>query len=153
MLLALSLFAEVNVGDNAPDFSLKTLDGKKTYTMKDFKGKVVLLNLWASWCRGCKKEMPEFISFQKEMPKDFRVVAVNLDNSKDKAKTFLSTLKREIPFVVLYDSKKELAKAYDCSALPTSYLIDKNGIVKRSIIGRLNEEQIKKLQKEIEQLR
>jgi len=152
LLLTLSLFAEVNVGDKAPNFSLKTLDGKKTYTMKDFKGKVVLLNLWASWCKGCKKEMPEFISLQKETPRDFRIVAVSLDDSKEKAEGFLSTLKQEIPFLVLHDSKKELAKAYDCSAMPSSYLIDKDGTIRQMIIGSLDRDEIKTLQKEIKQL-
>jgi len=152
LLLTFNLFAEVNVGDKAPDFTLKTLDGKKTHTMKDFKGKVVLLNLWASWCKGCKKEMPEFISLQKHNTKGFALVAVSLDDSKDKAEHFLSTLKQQIPFTVLHDSKKHLAKAYACSAMPSSYLIDKNGMIKQVIIGSLDSNDIKALQKKINQL-
>ena len=151
-LLTFSLFGEMNVGDKAPNFTLKTLDGKKTHTMKDFNGKVVLLNLWASWCKGCKKEMPEFISLQKHNTKGFRLVAVNLDDSEEKAEHFLSTLKQKIPFTVLHDGKKDLAKAYGCSAMPSSYLIDKNGMIKQVIIGSFDSDDIQALQKEIDQL-
>lgn len=152
-LLTFSLFAGVNVGDKAPDFTLKTLDGKKTHTMKDYRGKVVLLNLWASWCKGCKKEMPEFISLQKHNTKGFELIAVNLDDSRDNATHFLSTLKQKIPFTVLHDSKKNLAKAYSCSAMPSSYLIDKNGVIKQVIIGSLDSNDIKILQDEINTLK
>ena len=152
-LLTFSLCAGVKVGDKAPDFTLKTLDGKKTHTMKDFKGKVVLLNLWASWCKGCKKEMPEFVSLQKHNTKGFELVAVSLDDSKEKAEHFLSTLKQKIPFTVLHDSKKHLAKAYSCSAMPSSFLIDKNGVIKQIIIGSLDSNDIKVLQNEINKLK
>ena len=152
-LLTFSLLAGANVGDKAPDFTLKTLDGKKTHTMKDFRGKVVLLNLWASWCKGCKKEMPEFVSLQKHNTKGFELVAVSLDDSKEKAEHFLSTLKQKIPFTVLHDEKKNLAKAYRCSAMPSSYLIDKNGVIKQVIIGSLDSNDIKILQDEINTLK
>jgi len=152
-MLTFDLFAGVKVGDKAPEFTLKTLDGKKTHTMKDFKGKVVLLNLWASWCKGCKKEMPAFISLQKNNKKGFALLAVSLDNSKDKAIHFLSTLKQKIPFTVLHDSKKNLANAYSCSAMPSSYLIDKNGIIKQVIIGSLDSNDMKVLQDEIHGLK
>jgi len=152
-LLTFFLFAEVNVGDKAPNFTLKTLDGKQIHTMQEFKGKVVLLNLWASWCKGCKKEMPEFITLQKQNTKDFKLVAVSLDDSKDKASHFLSTLKQKIPFTVLHDSKKHLAKAYSCSAMPSSYLIDKNGVIQQILIGSLNHNDIKVLQEKINALK
>ena len=152
-LLTFFLFAEVNVGDKAPNFTLKTLDGKQTHTMQDFKGKVVLLNLWASWCKGCKKEMPAFVALQKNNKKGFELVAVSLDDSKDKATHFLSTLNQKIPFTVLHDSKKQLGKAYSCSAMPSSYLIDKNGVIKQVIIGSLDSNDIKTLQNEINKLK
>lgn len=157
LLLSLSLHAGISEGDKAPNFSLKTLDGKKTYTMQSLKGNVVLLNLWASWCKGCKKEMPEFFKLQKSDKKGFKILTVNVDNKAGKAEKFLSLVERKTgiktPFISLYDSQKSVAKAYKCEALPSSYLIDKNGIIRDVIIGSLNADDIKQLKIEINKLK
>jgi len=156
LTLSLGLFAGVSEGDKAIDFNLKALNGTKTYSMKNFKGKVVLLNLWASWCKGCKKEMPEFFHLQKSMGSSFKIVAVNVDSSSSKGLKFLKSIEAKTgiktPFVSLKDPSKSLAKAYKCSAMPSSYLIDKKGIIRAVIIGSLNSSDISKLKKEIRKL-
>ncbi len=149
LLIALTVysFAGVRVGQQAPDFNLPDIFTGKTYTMKDFKGKVVLLNLWASWCTGCQAEMPEFFKLQKEFEgKDFIIVAVSVDNSKEKAIRFLKEVSEktgiETPFVVLWDKNKKVARKYRPRGMPSSYLIDKNGKLIKLFIGSFTSENI-----------
>lgn len=151
------LYARVSEGDTAKNFTLHTLDGKKTYSMKDFKGEVVLLNLWASWCKGCKKEIPEFVALQKSYKKGFKLVTVNLDDNPQNAKKFLHSLENKtgtkIPFICLSDLKKSVAKAYKCSAMPSSYLIDKQGKIHNIIVGSLDKDEIEQLKMIINKLK
>ena len=156
-VLALNLLAAVGEGDRAPDFTLKSLDGAKRYSMADFKGEVVLLNLWASWCDGCKKEMPEFFELQKAYGSGFKIVAVGIDNESNASRKFLESLEADLqyktPFVALYDPEKSLPKAYGAMGMPSSYLIDKNGVVRQVIIGSLDKDGISELKHAIDALR
>jgi len=148
-------FAKPKVGEKAPNFELPDIFTGKTYTMEDFKGKVVLLNLWASWCTGCKAEMPEFFKLQQEY-KDFVIVAITVDNSKEKAVEFLKSIEEKTgiktPFIVLWDKEKKVAKIYRPRGMPSSYLIDKNGVLRKVFIGSFNEDNIKALKSEIDKL-
>ena len=140
LLLAVTSFAAPQVGDKAIAFDLpELLKQEKNIQMKDYDNKLVLFNVWASWCKGCKKEMPFFHKLGKKFAKDgFEVVAVNIDKKDKKAKGFLDKLdnkldeKAKITFV--YDKKKSLAKAYEAKAVPFSLLI-KNGIIIKSYLG------------------
>lgn len=157
MVLGLQLFAGVCEGDKAVAFDLKTLEGSKSYQMDDFKGKVVLLNLWGSWCSGCKKEMPEFFKLQKESDKGFEIVAVSIDNKASESEKFLHSLEEELgyktPFLTLHDPKKSLPKAYGSVAMPSSYLIDKEGVVRAVIVGSLDSDDIEELKLEIKKIK
>ncbi len=157
LTLAFTLNAAISEGDKAPNFTLKTLDGKKSQTLKDLQGNVVLVNLWASWCKGCKKEMPEFFKLQKAYKKGFKIVAVSVDDDASKAQKFLHSVEKHtgvnVPFITLHDSQKSVAKSYHCAAMPSSYLIDKNGMIKEIIVGSLNADDIKVLKREINQLK
>jgi len=157
LALGLQLFAGISEGDPAVDFNLHTLDGKKSYSMKSFKGQVVLLNLWASWCKGCKKEMPEFFDLQKSYKNGFKIVAVSIDDKAQKSVDFLQSVekkkKMKTPFTVLHDPNKSLPKAYHAAGMPASYLIDKEGVVRLMIIGSLNESEIEQLKLEIDKLK
>jgi len=156
MALSIGLFAGVSEGDKALGFNLKSLNGK-SYSMNSFKGKVVLLNLWASWCSGCKKEMPEFYKLQKSMGRNFKIVAVSIDKNSADAKSFLASVNKKThmktPFVVLHNPSKSLAKAYKAQAMPSSYLIDKKGIIRAVIVGSLNHNDIVQLKAEIRKLK
>ncbi len=128
-------------GQQALDFKLPGLyDTSKTYTLADFTGKVVLLNIWASWCTGCQAEMPEFISLAEEFKeKGFVIVAVSVDNAPSKAVDFLKDLEtktgKKLNFTVLYDKDKVIAKDYKPRGMPASYLIDKNGKLSNIFLG------------------
>jgi len=150
------VFAIPKLNAPAPDFELPALDGTKTYSLEDFKGKVVLLNFWASWCTGCKAEMPEFIKLQEEYKdKGFVILAVNVDRSPEKAKKFLRELENltgmKVNFIVLYDGKKKVIKKYRPIGMPSSYLINKNGVLVKYFPSSFTEENVDVLKRAIEE--
>jgi len=158
LALGLNLYAGISLGDKAPNFTLKSIDDTTTYTLKQFKGNVVILNLWTSWCKGCKKEMPAFFKFQKEYKNsNVKIIAINLDDNTQKAKKFLHSIETKLgyktPFIVLQNPNKSVAKAYQCGAMPSTYIIDKNGNIQDLIVGSLNDDDIKQLKVEINKLK
>jgi peroxiredoxin len=118
----------------APEFALKDADGK-TVHLADYKGKVVLLDFWATWCPPCKLEIPWFIDMQrKNKDKGFEVLGVAMDdNGWEDVKPFLSEMKVNYRVVVGDD---EIAKAYGgVEDLPTTFLIDRDGKIAAVHVG------------------
>jgi len=157
LLLTSALFSGAQVGDKAPNFKLNTLNHKTSVQLSSLRGQTVLLNLWASWCKGCKKEMPEFFKLQKSYKKGFKIVTVSVDDEASKSQKFLHSVEKKVgyktPFITLHDTKKNVAKAYQCSAMPSSYLIDKNGVIRNIIIGSMDDADIQALKQEINHLK
>ena len=122
------------VGNPAPDFQLPNLDGK-TVSLSDLRGKPVLLNFWASWCRPCRDEMPHIQQVYEEWSdKGLVVLAINLGESSSKVKEFVQSY--GLPFPVLLDTKGDIAQKYNVRGLiPTTFFIDKNGIIQVKKIG------------------
>ena len=147
-------------GDVEPayDFNLPDIfDESKVYSLEDFKGKVVLINLWASWCTGCKKEMPLFHFIQARYSnKGFTFIAVNIDDNKKNALKFLKKLEKKMDtklnFPVVYDKDKELAEKYNPLGLPASYLIDRNGDLAQKFIGSFDNSNVINLTLAIDRL-
>ncbi|WP_299197768.1 TlpA disulfide reductase family protein [Thermocrinis sp.] len=124
------------------ELSFLTLDGKEV-RLSDYKGKVVLVNFWASWCPPCKEEMPIFEKvYQKYNDKNFVILAVNMDTSEGALKEFLEKNRYSFPIVRI---KGEAG--LNIPGLPTSYLVDKDGSVKKIRLGvyRELEEDLSKL--------
>jgi cytochrome c biogenesis protein CcmG/thiol:disulfide interchange protein DsbE len=124
------------------ELRLLTLDGKEV-KLSDYKGKVVLVNFWASWCPPCKEEMPVFEKvYQKYNDKNFVILAVNMDTSEGAMKEFLEKNRYSFPMVRI---KGEAG--LNIPGLPTSYLVDKDGSVKKIRLGiyRELEEDLSKL--------
>jgi cytochrome c biogenesis protein CcmG/thiol:disulfide interchange protein DsbE len=124
------------------ELSFLTLDGKEV-KLSDYKGKVVLVNFWASWCPPCKEEMPSFEKvYQKYNDKNFVILAVNMDTSEGALKEFLEKNRYSFPIVRI---KGEAG--LNIPGLPTSYLVDKDGSVKKIRLGvyRELEEDLSKL--------
>jgi len=120
-------------GELAPDFQLQNLDGK-TVALKDFRGKTVLLNFWASWCSPCRAEMPYLQQIYEEWSdREFVLLTVNIGESPARVKEFLETNNLSLP--VFLDAKKNVAQKYNVTAIPTSFFVDKNGIIQAKIIG------------------
>ncbi|MCX7721094.1 TlpA family protein disulfide reductase [Dictyoglomus thermophilum] len=132
------------VSENSPavDFTLPDIKGKK-YTLSSFKGNVVLLNFWATWCPPCRYEVPMLDRIQKEYKNEkFKVVAVSLDSDVNSLKEYLKSV--SISFLVLSDSKGSVGYIYNILAIPTSFLIDKKFIVRKIYLGILPEKEFKK---------
>ncbi|QSZ40982.1 redoxin domain-containing protein [Sulfurimonas aquatica] len=154
LFLTLSLLAAPKVGDKAVSFELPNLyDASKKSLNSDFEGKVILLNIWASWCPGCKEEMPLFVKLQEEFDKkDFSIVLANIDSEAINAISFLEEVDDDAILTALYDESKKLPKEYRCIGLPSSYLIDKSGTIVEVYVGALNENAIVKLKEKIKNL-
>ncbi|MDP2682798.1 MAG: redoxin domain-containing protein [Deltaproteobacteria bacterium] len=112
----------------APDFVLNTLDGKKV-SLKGFKGKAVFLNFWATWCPPCTIEMPSMETIHKRFKdKGLIVVAVNSEEGEKKVSKFIK--KKGYTFLVLLDTDGSVTSdSYRTVGLPTTYLIDRQGMV------------------------
>jgi peroxiredoxin len=122
----------VVVGDLAPSFTLPSLSGEKS--LKEFQGRVVLINFWATWCPPCLEEMPTLEYLSKSYGGDGLVVlGVSLDEGWEPVKAFLK--KHPLSFEILLDQNGEVASLYGTYRLPESYLIDSQGIVRRKYVG------------------
>ena len=108
-----------------PEFSLVTPEGKKI-SLKDFRGKTIFLNFWATWCVPCREEMPAIEKLYQEYKDDnFVVLAVNVKDRKQEAVAFIKELKLTYP--VALDPEAEVAQLYGAWGLPTTYLIGPKG--------------------------
>jgi thiol-disulfide isomerase/thioredoxin len=111
-------------GQPAPDFALRSLVSKEPITLSAFRGKVVLLDFWASWCLPCKKLMPKLSELKSRLP-ELEVVAVSVDADPNKALTFLRSVEPDL--VAAHDAKQKTAEDYALEGMPTCFLIDKQG--------------------------
>ncbi len=118
----------------APDFRLENLEGK-LIELKSLKGKVVLLNFWATWCGPCKEEMPSMENlYQRFDRKDFTLLAVSVDfEEREKVKRFIE--KKGYTFPILLDPKGKVLDLYRVRAIPTTFLIDRRGAIFGKAIG------------------
>ena len=123
----------ISIGNRAIDFELQTLDGK-TVKLSDYRGKPVLLNFWATWCGPCRSEMPYLQQINDSYSASGLVLlAVDIDESPDTVKKFMADL--NLSLTVPMDVGKKVAKAYGITAIPSTFLIDKNGIIQQKILG------------------
>jgi thiol-disulfide isomerase/thioredoxin len=144
-------------GQPAPDFVLPGLLDAQTQSLKDLQGKVVLLNIWASWCSGCREEMADLMSVQEHYgPRGFAIVTVNIDNSASRAVGFIKSLeersKKKTGLILLFDKDKAVSKDYRQRAMPTSYLIDRQGILKKIYPGSFTKDTIGALKTAIDEV-
>ena len=118
---------EVKDHPPAPDFTLTNPAGKKV-SLKDYRGKVVFLNFWASWCEPCRGEMPAMDKLYREFKaKGFEILAVNVKDKQEDALKMLKALK--ISYPVALDPDGEIGLLYGAWAMPSTYLIDRKGVV------------------------
>ena len=147
LLLALTLAAAthflgdelfpVEVGSKAPDIAAQTIDGtKRTKTLADYKGKIVIVNLWATWCEPCRDEMPSMEKLYREFgPQGLEIVAVSVDNpgSEETIRAFAKEL--GLTFEILHDPAKEVARRYQVTGYPESFVIGREGIIRRKVFA------------------
>ena len=120
-------------GQLEPDFSLRDLDGR-TVALADYRGKVVLLNFWATWCEPCRQEIPEFIQLQKSNSK-LQILGISLDDSEEPVHSFYNEFKMNYPVAV---GDAALATRYGgILGLPITFLIGCDGRISVKHIGEV----------------
>lgn len=133
----------IEVGQRAPDFELATLSGE-TVKLSDYRGQKVMLNFWATWCPPCRAEMPDMEKFYHEMKGEIEILAINIDTNNDVA-GFIKEM--GVTFPILLDTKENVMKNYQIISIPTTFLIDENGIIKEKTIGAMTYDYMKKIYK------
>jgi len=126
----------VMVGSKAPNFRAATLDGHGEKTLNDYKGQVVVLNVWATYCEPCKKELPSFERLYQEYgPKGLKLVAVSVDAgvSDDSIRTFARNF--GVTFEILHDSAGTIEQAYQTTGYPETFVIGREGDIRKKFIG------------------
>ena len=117
----------------APDFTLSNPDGKKL-TLKNYRGKLVFLNFWATWCESCRAEMPAMERLYREFKgQGFEVLAVNVKDKRSDALAFVKKLKLSYP--IMMDPEGEIGLLYGAFGMPATYLIDEKGMVLARLWG------------------
>ena len=139
-------------GRPAPDFVLKSISGDNL-RLSEYKGQVVMINFWATWCGPCRQEMPDLDALYKRYERfGFVLLGVNIDENDDKAQRMAREL--QISFPVLFDRDKEVSRLYQVDAMPTTVLIDQDGTVRhvhrgfRTGYTETYQEQLRKLLRE-----
>jgi thiol-disulfide isomerase/thioredoxin len=152
VLIAIPVFTfSQEIGKAPAGFSGKTLSGDNI-SLSDYIGKVTLLDVWASWCKPCKEEFPYLIElYNQYSDKDFSVLAVNIDEEKENAKKFLTNLNKDVSFKIMFDPDSKVPTLYKIEAIPTTYILDKKGILRYIHIGFMSSDK-DKYKNEIETL-
>ena len=122
----------------ATDFTLPTLDNKEQ-SLSEARGKVVILNFWASWCEPCKTEMPHFQTYYEQYQKDVEILAVNFTKKDQVNQVEKFAEQHELTFPILLDETGETSIMYGAFALPTTIIIDRQGQIAHEILGPLDE--------------
>lgn len=148
LLLGLLVFINCSRKEDSSikGLSFKTLDGK-IYKWEDLRGKVLIVDFWATWCEPCKKSLPELDAIYKDYKGEVLVIGFSKDNSEADVKRFLEVVKVSYPIAM---SSQKLERMFGgILGLPTSFLVDKNGKIVRRFLGyvpkEVLEENIKRL--------
>jgi thiol-disulfide isomerase/thioredoxin len=133
MITTTSIMA-AEIGSAMPECALTSLADKQPFNLQQFKGKVIYVDFWASWCGPCAKSFP----FMNELSLDFKdkglqVIGVNLDEVSADAQSFLARYPAN--FVITADTGEQCAKSFGVQAMPSTYLVDRNGTVRHVHLG------------------
>jgi len=123
------------IGDAAPAFSVQ--DSDRSVSLEQFRGQVVILNFWATWCPPCQEELPSLIAMQgKTRAKGIVVLGVSIDVDDDAYHRFLK--QRSVNFLTVRDPEQKVSNIYGTHGWPESYIIDRQGILRRKVIGPID---------------
>jgi cytochrome c biogenesis protein CcmG, thiol:disulfide interchange protein DsbE len=146
----------VAVGSSAPPFVASTVtDQPQRRSLQDYRGQVVLLNVWATWCTSCKEEIPSLVALNRDFgPRGLKIVAVSIDEGADAAPRVRAFMEQYgVSFDVLHDPTAEISRKYQVTGVPENFVIGPDGIIRkkayvqdwnsaenRALIARLLEE-------------
>ena len=126
----------INIAFN---FELEDLDGNLV-KLSDYKGQMVILNFFATWCKPCVDEAPELEAFEQEYGKDYKLLIIDIGETKDRVKKFID--KHETTSTYLFDFKRDVYKQYGLVGQPETFVIDKNGIIREHYKGPLTKQEL-----------
>ncbi|AJQ27185.1 TlpA family protein disulfide reductase [Pelosinus fermentans] len=129
---------DVKVGKNSPSFTLDSLAGNQVTVGKT--GRITVINFWATWCPPCLEEMPELEKFAKKNQQKVQFYAVNLQESQENVRGFMNKHNYTMP--VLLDKDGIVAKQFQITAIPTTIIVDKNGLIKHRQSGAMTMNQL-----------
>jgi peroxiredoxin len=124
------------VGHPAPDFTLTTLTGE-TFTLSELRGKPVVLNFWATWCPPCRAELPELEAAAERHDGEIVIAGVNQAEATDQVREFAEAM--DLGFVIPLDVDAQVSREYGARSLPTTFFIDREGIIRQIQIGPVTE--------------
>lgn len=130
----------VSVGSRAPNFHAVTLDSvPREKTIADYRGQVVLLNVWATWCGPCRVEMPSIQKLHETYgPRGLKVVAVSVDNTgfAPVIRSFADEYK--LTFEILHDASGVIQRDYQTTGVPDTFIIGRDGVIRKKVVGATN---------------
>lgn len=136
--LAIKIAPEVNLlepGDPAPEFTARNVRTGQPASIADYRGQVVLLNVWATWCLPCRLEMPSMERLHRRLGgPDFKVVAVSIDK-EDEAVVMAFVRELGLTFDILHDRSGAIQQVYQTTGVPESFVIDRSGVIIKKVIG------------------
>jgi cytochrome c biogenesis protein CcmG, thiol:disulfide interchange protein DsbE len=126
----------VGIGSHAPQFHAVDLQTGRPVTLDDYRGKVLLLNVWATWCQPCRIEMPAIERLSRRLAADsgFRILAVSVDQADSSAVTTFAR-NMGITFDVLQDPSGKIQEEYQTTGVPESFVINRQGVIIKKVIG------------------
>ena len=136
-------FLPVDVGSQAPGFTATDLQGRPV-KLEDLRGQVVLLNIWATWCGPCRDEMPSMERLHRELgPRGLKIVAVSVDaapgavapNGQPGGDVGEFARQLGLTFTIWHDPAGEIQRVYRTTGVPESFIIDRNGVIQKKVIG------------------
>ncbi len=127
-------------GQLAPDFTLPTLSGQEM-SLSENRGKVIFMNMWASWCGPCHREAPDLQSYYDSYTGRFEILAVNIGETDVEARGFVNQY--SLTFPVLLDPSERVARMYELRGYPTTYIIGRDGVILEVIVGSFSEQGLK----------
>jgi peroxiredoxin len=144
-----SALADLKPGDRAIDFEKPSLSGA-TVRLSALRGKVVLIDFWASWCEPCKKELPLLAKMAPRLrARGVEIVTVNIDDRRESAEAFLK--QHDLQITVVADSDKKIVAKYDPPKMPSSFVVDRTGIV-RAINGGFEDGDASRIERQLSAL-
>lgn len=145
-----SVSVAVTVGQPAPPIALPTLQTQQTLSLRDLRGKVVLVDFWSSWCASCRQSLPYFDTLRTQLQGEaFEIFAVNLDDEASEALEFLNAY--PVSYPIVWDEAQASPEAYGITRMPTSFLIDQTGVV-RAIYVEFKKSDIADFEQDIRRL-
>lgn len=130
----------VSVGARAPDFTARTLDTPPvTKTLADYRGEVVLVNVWATWCGPCRVEMPSLQALHQSFgARGLRIVAVSIDDPGMEHAIRAFVRDYRLTFEILHDAPNAISRQYQTTGVPETFVIGRDGVIRKKVIGAMD---------------